>query len=235
MQVPDGADYCEKCGASQSNKGSHASINKQDVGKEVNNAFGCFIQMFVTPAGTIQKMAELPSLLAFGIMGVVLCLLQAVFALGVVHEVFGFIGGLVGGLLGGLGGGLMGSFYGGIPYGKIFGYSLLFAVFSMAGLAIGVYLCSKLFRGSARLESALGVAVGANVPLTAVLLLYIIFASISIWIGSIVYIFGFLVFAYCVFIGTKAMVSDENRAIYAASLSFIVMMVIQFIVIRIFM
>lgn len=122
-----------------------------------------------------------------------------------------------------------------IPYGTIFGYSILLEIAVIGGLFLGMWLVGKyLFKSDGKPAEYFNVAVVSQVPLICAIAAGLIISYISLPLGLLVMKLGGLLSVVCAFLGFRqVMGQEEDRTVLALPLAFLVMYLVIFIVYKI--
>lgn len=122
-----------------------------------------------------------------------------------------------------------------IPYGWIFGHTILVMAMAVVGLFLGLWLMGKLFKSEAGPLEYFNVAVASQVPMICAIIVGLILSYISFPLGLLIINLGFIMLVACVYQGCqKVMNQGQDKAIFALPLAFLVMYLFVYIAIKIF-
>lgn len=128
-----------------------------------------------------------------------------------------------------------GSVPSGVPYGSIFGHTVLIMAVLIAGLFLGMWLIGKLFKSEATPVECFNVAVSSQVPMVCALFIGMILSYISIQLCMLVINLGGVLLTVCAYVGyQKVLRLEEDKTVYALPLAFFVMYVCLYLGMKVF-
>lgn len=241
-QIPDNDSFCIYCGSPQgdfSTTGSEAGFNKLNISAQLNDSVNAFLGLLNKPISSIRIITR-KEVQSTATLAGVLVLLFGLLGMWCTNRVVSTTMGIFGGLLGGLGNMLSygeSNFSPEIPYGLVFGHSLLLILAVIGGLFLGMWLTGKyIFKASGEVHQYFNVAAASRVPFITALIAGLILSYISIYLGMMAVIMGAIVSLVCVYTGLQEITGiDEDRLVYGLCLSYVSMYLFVFIILKIFM